>query len=320
MRRDFTANALYYAIEDFSVRDYVGGFEDVQARVLRLIGDPEHALPRRPGAHAARGAAGGEARLRASTPAAAEPIPRLAALLSEAAPARLFDECAEAVPVRPCRGAASSGSSATACCRRCCPETAAALAANRSGALRADAAARRLRSTDARVAARQAGDAGLPVRRAAVAGLLPRTDGACRTAGIDADGRAAARRRPRDAAPGRTHRAAAPLLAADAGDLAAAVALRRAPAQARDAPADAPAFPRGLRFPRTARSPRPRASPKTCAFWREAQEPGSADELAGGADGMPRGCGSRRPKRDAPRKRRRRRRGPRQGAAPRPAE
>ncbi len=41
VRRDFTANALYYAIEDFSVRDYVGGFEDVQARVLKLIGDPE---------------------------------------------------------------------------------------------------------------------------------------------------------------------------------------------------------------------------------------------------------------------------------------
>ena len=41
VRRDFTANALYYAIEDFSVRDYVGGFDDVQARVMRLIGDPE---------------------------------------------------------------------------------------------------------------------------------------------------------------------------------------------------------------------------------------------------------------------------------------
>src|SRR5689334_15473718 len=41
IRRDFTANALYYAIEDFSVRDYTGGFEDVQARVMRLIGDPE---------------------------------------------------------------------------------------------------------------------------------------------------------------------------------------------------------------------------------------------------------------------------------------
>jgi len=33
VRRDFTCNALYYAIEDFSVRDYTGGFEDVQAEV-----------------------------------------------------------------------------------------------------------------------------------------------------------------------------------------------------------------------------------------------------------------------------------------------
>jgi poly(A) polymerase len=41
VRRDFTVNALYYAIEDFSVRDYVGGFEDVQHRLMRLIGDPE---------------------------------------------------------------------------------------------------------------------------------------------------------------------------------------------------------------------------------------------------------------------------------------
>ena len=40
MRRDFTANALYYTIEDFSVRDYVGGFQDCMDRVLRLIGDP----------------------------------------------------------------------------------------------------------------------------------------------------------------------------------------------------------------------------------------------------------------------------------------
>ena len=41
VRRDFTANALYYAIEDFSVRDYTGGFEDVQNHVMKLIGDPE---------------------------------------------------------------------------------------------------------------------------------------------------------------------------------------------------------------------------------------------------------------------------------------
>src|SRR3546814_15289247 len=38
VRRDFTANALYYTIDDFSVPDYVGGFEDVQNKVLRLIG------------------------------------------------------------------------------------------------------------------------------------------------------------------------------------------------------------------------------------------------------------------------------------------
>src|SRR6185369_16646859 len=41
LRRDFTVNALYYNIADFSVRDYVGGYEDVGRRVMRLIGDPE---------------------------------------------------------------------------------------------------------------------------------------------------------------------------------------------------------------------------------------------------------------------------------------
>ena len=40
-RRDFTANALYYNIADFSIWDYVNGVEDVAARTLRLIGDPE---------------------------------------------------------------------------------------------------------------------------------------------------------------------------------------------------------------------------------------------------------------------------------------
>jgi poly(A) polymerase len=39
-RRDFTANALYYNIEDYSIWDYVGGVEDARNRVLRLIGDP----------------------------------------------------------------------------------------------------------------------------------------------------------------------------------------------------------------------------------------------------------------------------------------
>jgi poly(A) polymerase len=40
-RRDFTVNALYYNIKDYSVVDYVGGMEDHKAGTLRLIGDPE---------------------------------------------------------------------------------------------------------------------------------------------------------------------------------------------------------------------------------------------------------------------------------------
>ena len=53
-RRDFTANALYYNIEDYSIWDYVGGVPDARDRVLRMIGDPGDTLPRGPGAHAAR--------------------------------------------------------------------------------------------------------------------------------------------------------------------------------------------------------------------------------------------------------------------------
>jgi len=40
-RRDFTVNALAYNIADFSIIDYVGGLEDLDAKVVRSIGDPE---------------------------------------------------------------------------------------------------------------------------------------------------------------------------------------------------------------------------------------------------------------------------------------
>lgn len=39
-RRDFTVNALFYNIADFSVIDHVGGLPDLAARVVRSIGDP----------------------------------------------------------------------------------------------------------------------------------------------------------------------------------------------------------------------------------------------------------------------------------------
>lgn len=40
-RRDFTCNALYYNIADFSIWDYTGGFDDIKRRRIVLIGDSE---------------------------------------------------------------------------------------------------------------------------------------------------------------------------------------------------------------------------------------------------------------------------------------
>lgn len=41
IRRDFTINALYYNIKDFSVHDFCDGLSDLRKRQLRMIGDPE---------------------------------------------------------------------------------------------------------------------------------------------------------------------------------------------------------------------------------------------------------------------------------------
>jgi poly(A) polymerase len=40
LRRDFTVNALFYNIVDFSVIDYVGGMQDLRRGLIRIIGDP----------------------------------------------------------------------------------------------------------------------------------------------------------------------------------------------------------------------------------------------------------------------------------------
>jgi poly(A) polymerase len=40
-RRDFTVNALFYDISDYSVIDYVGGIRDLEQQVIRTIGDPD---------------------------------------------------------------------------------------------------------------------------------------------------------------------------------------------------------------------------------------------------------------------------------------
>jgi poly(A) polymerase len=40
IRRDFTVNALFYSIADYSVIDYVNGMEDLRRGLIRIIGDP----------------------------------------------------------------------------------------------------------------------------------------------------------------------------------------------------------------------------------------------------------------------------------------
>jgi poly(A) polymerase len=149
VRRDFTANALYYAIEDFSVRDYVGGYADVQARLLRLIGEPEARYREDPVRmlRAARLAAKLGFAIEAGT---AEPIARLAPLLADAAPARLFEETLKLF-LSGHAVASFEHLDAHGLLPALLPETAKALASNSSGALRR-MLVQGLRNTDARVA------------------------------------------------------------------------------------------------------------------------------------------------------------------------
>ncbi|ACL71973.1 Polynucleotide adenylyltransferase [Thioalkalivibrio sulfidiphilus HL-EbGr7] len=90
-RRDFTINALYYDIEDFSVVDYAGGMADLKAGVLRLIGDPEVRFREDPVRMLRAVRFAGKLGFRLDI-ACEQAIPRMAGLLEEVAPARLFDE------------------------------------------------------------------------------------------------------------------------------------------------------------------------------------------------------------------------------------
>ena len=90
-RRDFTINALYYDIRDFSVIDYVGGYDDLKQGIVRMIGDPTaryHEDPVRM-LRAVRFAVKLGMRIEENTEA---PIFELAGLLEEISPARLFEE------------------------------------------------------------------------------------------------------------------------------------------------------------------------------------------------------------------------------------
>lgn len=91
VRRDFTINALYFDPATEEVWDYVGGIADIRARRLKLIGPPTTRLREDPVRmlRAVRLAA----KLGITIdPKTAHPIPKLAALIQNVPPARLFDE------------------------------------------------------------------------------------------------------------------------------------------------------------------------------------------------------------------------------------
>lgn len=91
IRRDFTVNALYYNPKDFSVQDYTGGTKDMDAQLLRIIGDPEQRYREDPVRmlRAIRFAAKLDFEIEKNTTA---PIVSLANLLASIPAARLFDE------------------------------------------------------------------------------------------------------------------------------------------------------------------------------------------------------------------------------------
>jgi poly(A) polymerase len=90
-RRDFTINALYYNIDDFSIVDYVGAMDDLQQGKIRLIGDPAQRYREDPVRmiRAVRFACKLGLKLPEET---AQPLPQLAHLLAEVSPARLYEE------------------------------------------------------------------------------------------------------------------------------------------------------------------------------------------------------------------------------------
>lgn len=91
LRRDFTVNALFYNIADFSIIDYVHGREDIEKRILRVIGDPDRRFTEDPVRilRAVRFAAALDFDIE---PSAREAIRRHAARLEGCSSSRLYEE------------------------------------------------------------------------------------------------------------------------------------------------------------------------------------------------------------------------------------
>ncbi len=90
-RRDFTVNALYYNIEDFSVVDFTAGMADIKKRQIRMIGDPVERYHEDPVRllRAIRLASKLNFKIEKETES---PLIELAPLLEHVSPARLYEE------------------------------------------------------------------------------------------------------------------------------------------------------------------------------------------------------------------------------------
>jgi poly(A) polymerase len=90
-RRDFTANALYYDPTSEEVLDFHQGFADIQAGILRMIGKPETRYAEDPVRMLRVVRLSAKLGLQID-PATMAPIAKMADLLEDVPPSRLFDE------------------------------------------------------------------------------------------------------------------------------------------------------------------------------------------------------------------------------------
>ena len=90
-RRDFSINALYYSAKDFKVYDFANGVQDVNDKVIRLIGDPDTRYREDPVRmlRAIRFATKLDMQISDETKA---PIKELSSLMANIPAARLFEE------------------------------------------------------------------------------------------------------------------------------------------------------------------------------------------------------------------------------------
>ncbi|MDR3491062.1 MAG: polynucleotide adenylyltransferase PcnB [Gammaproteobacteria bacterium] len=91
LRRDFTVNALYYNIADYSIVDYMHGMQDINDRMLRMIGDPEQRFTEDPVRLLRAIRFAGKLDLNIC-PTLEKSMHELSHLLGHVSPARLFQE------------------------------------------------------------------------------------------------------------------------------------------------------------------------------------------------------------------------------------